>query len=207
VQYNDLKGYFMKFTTALIFSISLIVSSHANATLLTDVGGVDTLIASDLITGKSNPESELEWVTTTLKGLNLLGDESITFDEKFEEGQFTWTSVMGQNNIFFMDLEDKSPAYFLLKLGHGSKGKKGSTDSNIKSHLLFHNVGDLQFAVVDLTLAGDIENFTIDRISHVTDFNATPSQPQPSGTPIPEPMTISLFALALLGLARRTRRS
>ncbi|PKG81537.1 hypothetical protein CXF85_18955 [Colwellia sp. 75C3] len=187
----------MKFCSIVVFAISFFVSTNTSATLLKDVGGVDKFIASKLFDKNSSQQSELDWV------IDILDNESITFDKKYEEREFTWSSLTDEDNVFFMDLGDNTPAYFLLKIGHGN-GKKDSTDSNIQSHLLFKNSGYLSFAVIDLKSAGVIDNFTIGRISHVTEFSANPSQSQ--STPIPEPMTISLFAIALLALTRRNRR-
>jgi len=197
VQYNDLKGYFMKFSTALIFSISLIVSSHTNATLLTDVGGVDEFIASTTLKN-SGDSTELNWAQETLR--KELKDQSITLtlDTKDESGT-GWTLIddLLEKDIYSTKF-DINPSYFLLKFGTGG--------TDIASHLLFKNVGDLSFGVIDFSAAGivlsDYKNFSIGRLSHVDEFNANPT-PTQGTTPIPEPMTISLFALALLGFARR----
>ena len=191
----------MKFCTILAFTTSLLISATASATPLTldDVGGVDQFIASTTLS-KSGDATELNWAQETLR--KELNDQSITLtlDVKDESGT-GWELIddLVQNDIYATAF-DINPSYFLLKFGTGG--------TDIASHLLFKNVGDLAFGVIDFSAAGidlsQYKNFTIGRLSHVDEFNANPINSQ--GTPpnpIPEPMTISLFALALLGLARR----
>jgi hypothetical protein len=207
VQHSDLKGYFMKFTTALIFSISLIISSHSNATLLTAVGGVDEFITSEDL-GKSGANTELDWVIKMLveKGYESQGTsfemEKYEYPDDRTNTDYQWSLV--EDDIYSTAF-DNSPVYFLLKFGMGSTG---ITDT----HFLFKNVGDLKFAVIDLSVAGLVstskKDFSIERISHIGQINAQPTEPNGggTGTSIPEPMTISLFAIALLSLTRRSYR-
>lgn len=190
MQYNDLTGYFMKFTTALLFTISLVVSSNTNATLLTDLGGVDEFIASETL-DDSGDGTELSWVR------NMLGDQTLTLDEKYNSSETDWSLVTNETDVY-STLLSSSPGYFLLKFGVGQTG--------VDSHFIFKNVGDLSYGVIDFSLAGIVpikgKKFTIGKISHVDEFEAS----IPNNTSIPEPMTISLFAIALLGFARRSHR-
>lgn len=175
----------MKFSTVLIFTLALVFSSNSNATLLTDVGGVDTFIASTSI--KSGDKFELSWVH------KILNDNTITLDDKYNSSSSDWSFV--EDNIYSTQLIN-NPTYFLLKFGNGNT-------NGGDSHYLFENVGDLSFAVINFSGIGlfSVTNLNIGKISHVDEFDANPSQSQ--SNPIPEPMTISLFSLALLGLARR----
>lgn len=176
----------MKISALLAFAITLAFSGNTHATLLTDVGSVDHFVASTTLSN-SGGNTELSWVR------DILNDQSITLDRKYEDNDVSWELLTNETDVYFMALEN-TPAYFLLKFGNGN--------TNLNSHYLFQNVGDLSFAVIDFASADvDLTNATINRISHVTGFDGDSTQPQ--GTPIPEPMTISLFALALLGLARR----
>lgn len=189
----------MKISSILAFAISLLISANASATLLNDVGGVDEFIASTTLS-KSGDATELNWAQETLR--KELNDPTITLtlDVKDESGT-GWTLVDDPfNNDIYSTKFDINPSYFLLKFGTGG--------TDIDSHILFKNVGDLSFGVIDFSAAGidlsQYKNFTIGRLSHVDEFNANPTNPQGTPTnPIPEPMTITLFALALLGLARR----
>ncbi|KGJ96664.1 PEP-CTERM sorting domain-containing protein [Colwellia psychrerythraea] len=177
----------MKFTALLVFSLSLMVSTNTNATLISTLGGVDEFIASTTL-ANSGDNAELSWVR------DILQDQSITLDEKYNSSGSDWSLVTNEADVYSTALIN-TPGYFLLKFGVGQTG--------VNSHFLFKNVGDMAFGVIDFSLAGIVPNgkkFTIDRISHVDEFTATPPQ-----TSIPEPMTISLFALGVLGLARRKR--
>ncbi|ALO36222.1 hypothetical protein CMT41_16895 [Colwellia sp. MT41] len=184
----------MKFSVLLTFILSLLISINANATLLTlaDVGAVDRFIASATLEKSSN-DTELTWVR------DILGHDNIFLNDgdKYDSVESDWSLIEG--DIYATELKI-DPGYFLLKFGGGVKS--GAT------HFLYENVGNLSFAVIDFADTGliSITKIHMGKISHVDEFSATPNTPQ--GTPpapIPEPMTISLFALALLGLARRKK--
>jgi len=180
----------MKFSTALILAISIFSSSNLSATLIKDLGGVDSFIASETL-ANSGDDTELSWVR------NALNDQSITLDDKYASTGSKWSLIEG--DVYSTELIN-SPSYFLLKFGTGQTG--------VDTHLLYQNIGDLAYGVIDFSEAGidllSIKKFHIGKISHVDEFNANTNPHQPQGnTPIPEPMTISIFALALLGLARR----
>ncbi len=182
----------MKFTSALVFAISLFVSCTASATLIEDVGGVDEFIASATLTN-SGDDTELSWVR------DILNDQTITLDDKYDSTGDEWSLI--EDDIYLTELIN-NPSYFLLKFGTGQTG--------VDTHLLYQNIGDLAYGVIDFSDAGidllSIKKFHIGKVSHVDEFNANPIPHQPQGsTPIPEPMTISLFALALFGLVRRNR--
>ncbi len=187
----------MKFHTALAFAASLLASVNASATLLKDVGGVDNFIASETLTNSGN-NTELNWVR------NALNDQTITLDEKYDSAGSDWQLLTGETDIYSTSLLN-SPGYFLLKFGIGKTG--------VDSHLLYENIGDLTCRLIDFSEAGidllSIKKFHIGKISHVDEFGTSPNQPQGTTpgntTPIPEPMTISLFALVLLTLVRRNR--
>lgn len=181
----------MKIIVLVILIFSLIISSNSKATLLnlSDVGGIDDLMASTAFAdmGNSGKLAELNWLKS------LLGD-SISLDAKYDSSGGDWSAVDLQENIFYSSLK-QSPSYFLLKLGDGG--------IDMDSHYLFENTGGLSFAVIDLAELGvnllENKNFTIDRISHVTEFNTTTT----TTIQIPEPAMISFFAIVLLTLSRR----
>ncbi|PKI17748.1 PEP-CTERM sorting domain-containing protein [Colwellia sp. 12G3] len=179
----------MKFSSIVVFAISLFVSTHSSATLLVDVGGVDNFIAKATLQN-SGDGVELSWVR------DILNDQTITLDDKYTSTGSDWTLIENETDVYSTHLIN-NPSYFLLKFGVGNTG--------VDTHLLYENVGDLAYGVIDFSDAGidllSVQKFHIGKVSHVDEFDANPIQSQ--STPIPEPMTISLFALALLGLSRR----
>ena len=176
----------MTFRTLLLCSLLITFSYLSKATPIT----TDTFIASSSL-ANSGDHTELAWVRDIMK------DQSIKLDKKYESEGNDWTLVAGETDVYTTNLH-MSPGYFLLKFGVGKTG--------VDSHLLFKNIGDLSTAVIDFSLAGidlsSIKNFTIDRISHIDEFDAQ----IPPTTTIPEPLSSTLFGLAVIGLLRRNRQ-
>lgn len=184
-----ISGLFLMLTFSMS-SWALTINSTA-----TDVGGYDSIIASvtqgtpDLL--NSGDATVLAWVESEL-------GFSVTFDSK-NDGVFDWNLVDGTINSWAHSLST-DPEYFLIKIGNG-----GLFDSNgdaAQSHYLFENSDSLSYGVMNFDLFDlyDMNNnvVTIDqmRVSHISEFNAT----------IPEPGTLALFGLGLLGLVVASRR-
>lgn len=151
-----------------------------------DVGSADTLLFQADLNNSSEAE-ELSWVKS------VLGVE-VTFDYKVDS--FNWLKTDNTTGEIYATALQNSPEYFLIKMG------------NIKiepinySHFLFENLADLSYAVIDLADFGaDINNINIFKVSHVTALTEI--------NPVPEPATVFLFGIGLLGIAglgRKTRK-
>lgn len=178
----------MKFIMPLLLTFAMMIPTHSHATLLnlSEVGGLDILIANSTL-DNSGEKTEIEW----LKGLR--GD-SVTLSQHYDSSGSDWFEVDGESNVFYTSLI-QTPQYFVLKFGDG--------DLDMYSHYLFENKGDLSFAVFDLAGLGidlsENQNVSIGRISHVREYNPVTT----TTTLIPEPIMISLFSLLILMCANR----
>jgi len=146
-----------------------------------DVGDVDNIIATasvgdPFLDGNSEANQQI-WVES------ILGFD-VNFNDKID-GAFNWTQVDDNPNLYAQALLT-DPAYYLIKLGSGSF--TGDT------HVLYENFDDLSYAVIDLDLLGQGATIDITRISHISEFS------------VPEPGTLALFGMGLLGLSFMRRR-
>jgi len=171
--------------SAILFGLAYSLNSVAYTidSYSIDVGNVDNIIATasigdPFLAGNSEADQEI-WVES------ILGVD-VNFDDK-NDGAFSWTQVDDNPNLFAQALIT-DPAYYLIKLGSGSFS--GDT------HILYENFDDLSYAVIDLDLLGQGATIDITRISHISEFSA----------PVPEPGTLALFGMGLLGLSLARRR-
>ena len=164
--------------SALLLSLSYSVTSWGLTidSYSIDVGNVDSIIASTNL-GNSGDATQIAWVESIL-GFN------VNFDYK-NDGAFSWTQVDDNSNLFAQSLLT-DPDYYLIKLGNGNF--TGDT------HVLYENFDDLSYAVIDLDLLGQGATIDITRISHISEFS------------IPEPGTLALLGMGLLGLSLVGRR-
>jgi len=169
--------------SAILFGLAYSISSAAYTinSYSIDVGNVDDIIATasvgDSFLDGNSPANQKIWVES------VLGFE-VNFNDKID-GAFSWTQVDDNPNLYAQSLLT-DPAYYLIKLGGGSF--TGDT------HVLYENFDDLSYAVIDLGLLGQGATIDITRISHISEFS------------VPEPGTLALFGLGLLGLSFVRRR-
>ena len=164
------------------------MSVTANAELIsggphdgTDVGDIDIYIAEIANMG-SGEQTEVDWVNSVL-------GTSFTKDSLTKEEPVRWYWTQSADVLAFA--LQTGPGYYLIK--------------NARLHVLFENVSSFDWGVIDLgDIVGNINLNDDFMISHVSEFGE-------GGTTVPEPGTLALFGLGLLGggvfaVRRRARR-
>lgn len=170
---------------ALALSGMLAAATSASALSVgtTDVGGLDTLVASTKLTGTS-PEAESIWVNSIL-GSGYV----ITYVKtEFSGDRSTWWKQTDVTGTYAMATPD-NPEYFMIKTGN----LNGSADYR---NFLFDNKDSMAWAVVDLDESfGILDVANIGKFSHIGEIN------EGGNTPVPEPGTMMLLGVGMFGLA------
>lgn len=147
-----------------------------------DVGDVDTLIARTNL-ANSGEGAEKSWVEA------ILGDD-ITLSDKIEGDNWNWLQYDADPNIWALELQE-SPEYYIIKTG--------KIHSTPDTHFLYTNLDQLSWAVIDLSFDVGLADIDIYKVSHITTFTGV--------NPVPEPATMLLFGIGLLGIAGLGRKS
>ena len=151
-----------------------------------EIGGVDLLIASAVLSDSSD-QGEVNWVNSVLKTSFVKTDM-----EKNDVTESMWVVTNQDSSVYAMKFFSSSnPEYFFIKVG------AGENDLRQYTHHLYTNFESFQYAVVDLDQAGyEIKN--IGKFSHIGEF--------PGTTQAPEPLSLILLGLGLIGIVGIKRK-
>ena len=194
-----MKKYLMVLLTLvglMIFTSSAWCDPITSATY----GGVDKLIAYDAV--NSGDAEELAWVNLKT---GMAYTEMVKYTPTYPD-IWPWQET-ADTGILAIDFKTVDPAYFFVKLGNIAPGYKG--DVVVPDHFLYENMSSLAWGVINMAeietkveeLLGEginIEAILIGKISHTGELGG--------GTEVPEPATLILLGLGLLGIAGIRRK-
>lgn len=168
-----------------LVAAGLAVSSSAWSIPMSTVGAVDTLMAQTTLSN-SGSGTESGWIETVL-------ETSISDYTQTQVSANDWQKVDDAPLGTFAFALDSPLDFYLVKIGNNS----GASNT----HFLFQNIGGLDWAVVNLATMGfNTKNIlNIGKFSHIGSGSS-------SVTSVPEPASLGMLGMGLIGLAVGSRR-
>ena len=189
----------VKFSLKLAAAAMSLVASLSSAHAYT----IDLLIGQANLTNSSD-QDELAAIR------NLTGNQTLSLDNKVDINNNNLPALNpGPEGGYFIDVGTRTPGYFLLKFGTGNSG--------LNDTYFFQNIDELSKLVftneqVNFLTGGGNCNVgngngacNIGRLSHYDTFGGSEGGGGSTGN-VPEPGTVALLGLGILGLTATRRR-